>query len=44
MTKSQQKLLRGLIQGEFNMAKKDLGRRVDTAIAQFKAGVKSGNK
>ena len=44
MTKAQQKLLRGLIQGEFDMAKKDLGRRVDTAIAQFKAGVKSGNK
>jgi len=41
LTKAQQKLLRQIMQGEHSLAKKDLGRKVDTAVAQFKAGLKT---
>ena len=44
MTKAQQKLLRGFMQGEFDMAKKELGMKVDNAINNFKAGLSSGKK
>jgi hypothetical protein len=43
-TKSQQKMVRGFMQKELDLAKKDLGRRVDTAVVQFKAGLESSKK
>ena len=44
LSKAQQKNLRGFMQKEFDMAKKELGMRVDTAISHFKAGLSSGKK
>ncbi|MAG28164.1 hypothetical protein CMI47_21790 [Candidatus Pacearchaeota archaeon] len=44
MTKAQQKMLRGFMQNEFDMAKKELGMKVDTAVSQFKAGMSSVKK
>ena len=44
MTKAQQKMLRGFMQGEFDMAKKELGMKVDNAVSNFKAGLSSGKK
>jgi len=43
-TKAQQKMVRGFMQKELDLAKKDLGRRVDTAVTQFKAGLESSKK
>jgi hypothetical protein len=37
-------MLRGFMQGEFDMAKKELGMKVDNAVSNFKAGLSSGKK
>ena len=39
-TEAQQKLLRGMMQGEVQMAKKDLAREVKTAVAEAKMDAK----
>ena len=39
-TEAQQKLLRGMMQGEMQMAKKDLAREVKTAVAEARIDAK----
>ena len=43
-TEAQQKMLRGFMQKEFDMAKKDLNREMTTAVANFKAGLKQSQQ
>ena len=44
MTKAQQKMLKGFMQKEFDMAKKDLSRDVQTAVTNFKAGLQTAKQ